>query len=189
MNCSTARIPLLIANVLIIALGSIGCDLPTDSASSTPQVQVLGWGQNNILSPSIKVNSPQSFLVVKVRIPFALVETTQPDGTVQCRLTTEEFTLVRTKSSLGNREFAAAGAKSGPDGYTEGKAERYVEFPKKPEAIEWIVFFPLSSLDVSLPAYALRFRDKPLVRFSAKPMVDVDKLSDPQVIWPAEAKR
>ena len=188
MYWNTTRIRLMFAKVFIIATCLTGCNMNIDSAKSTSQVEVLGWGRNNILSPSLEVNPPQSFLVVKVRIPFALVDTSRTDGEFECQLSTEDFTLLRTKSSLGDREFAAEGAKSGSDGYRQGKVVHHQQFSKMPEAIEWIIFFPLSSLDVSTPNYTLRFRDKPPVRISAKPMVDVKSLSDPQVIYPAKAK-
>lgn len=162
-----------------------GCDLPTP-APTAPQIQVIGWGQNNILSKWIEVRPPQSFLVVKVRLPLELVGTEQPNGSVRIHISTRDFTLVRTKSSLGTRDFQPAGAKFDSRGFLEGDVEQTLNFSKEkqPVTVEWIVFFPLTTTDVSLPSYALRFRDQPQVRLATDKREEVESLGDPQSVWP-----
>ena len=175
--------------LMFAGLSSLGCDLATPT-KTTPQMQIVGWGQNNILSKWIEVRPPQSFLVVKVRLPFDLVGNTQPDGSFLGHISSRDFTLVRTQSALGVRDFQPAGAKTGSEGYLEGDIQQNLNFPqeRKPEFIEWIVFFPLTTADASLPSYALRFRDQPLVRLTPTKREEVESLTDPQVVWPATGK-
>lgn len=168
--------------VLIIAFIALACD-PTPAE---PRLQIVGWGQNNILSKWIEAQPPQSFLVVKVRLPLELVGTEQPDGSVHCHVSSRDFTLVRTKSALGVRDFQPAGAKFDSQGFLEGHVEQTLNFPKekKPIAVEWIVFFPLSTVDASLPSYALRFRDQSLAHLPPSKLESVESLTDPKAVWP-----
>ncbi len=84
------RVSRSVAAVMLLAtICSLGCDV-AETAKTVASMQIVGWGQNNILSKWIEVRPPQSFLVAKVRLPLELVGTEQPDGSVRSHILTLE---------------------------------------------------------------------------------------------------